>query len=208
MLHTKKLSFSYKNGNAFQFPDLSCGAGEALLITGKSGRGKTTLLHLLAGILRPAAGEIHIDGNNIAELSDKKMDRFRGQKIGIVFQQSHFVQSLHVMDNILLSARLAGKFSSTEKIISMLQRLNLNEKMYRKPAELSQGQQQRVSIARALINEQALILADEPTSSLDDEHCEIVAALLREQAAIAHAALLIVTHDQRLKSIFENRIEL
>ena len=208
MLQTKSLSFTYGNGHSFHFPDLFCGAGEALLITGNSGRGKTTLLHLLAGILRPASGEIRIDGNNIASFSEKKLDRFRGQKIGIVFQQSHFVQSLDVLDNILLAANLAGKTANREKATGLLQRLNMADKIRRSPATLSQGQQQRVSIARALINEQTVILADEPTSSLDDEHCNIVASLLKEQAAIAHAALVIVTHDQRLKSFFGNSIAL
>ncbi|WP_127127130.1 ABC transporter ATP-binding protein [Pseudoflavitalea rhizosphaerae] len=206
MLQTRSVTFSYKNGNHFHFPDLYCRAGEALLITGNSGHGKTTLLHLLAGILRPSSGEIHIHGKNITTLSEKKLDSFRGQKIGIVFQQSHFVQSLTVLDNILLAAKLSGKITDPEKAKCLLDRLNLAEKIHKKPAELSQGQQQRVSIARALINDQSIILADEPTSSLDDEHCAIVAAILKEQAAIADAALVIVTHDQRLKNIFGNTI--
>lgn len=208
MLQTKALTYSYKNGNSFRFPDLSCGPGEALLITGNSGMGKTTLLHLLAGILRPVSGEIDIDEYSIASLSEKKLDRFRGQKIGLVLQQNHFVQSLHVLDNILLATKLAGKSANREKAVGLLQRLKLEDKIYNKPAELSQGQQQRVSIARALINEQTLILADEPTSSLDDTHCHAVAELLIEQAAISHAALVIVTHDQRLQSIFGNTIAL
>lgn len=208
MLQTRSVTFSYKNGNHFHFPDISCRAGEALLITGNSGRGKTTLLHLLAGILRPSSGEINIHGRDITTLSEKKLDSFRGQKIGIVFQQSHFVQSLTVLDNILLAARLSGKEPDPEKAKELLESLNLVEKIHKKPAELSQGQQQRASIARALINNQSLVLADEPTSSLDDEHCHIVAAILKKQASIAGAALVIVTHDHRLKNIFGNTIEI
>jgi putative ABC transport system ATP-binding protein len=208
MLTTRSLQFSYGNGQTFQFPDIHCTAGETLLITGSSGKGKTTLLHLLAGILRPAAGEILIDGTDIVSLKERRLDEFRGKNIGIVFQQSHFVQSLNVLDNILLASYLPGHAVNIQRAGSLLQALNLAEKIHKKPAALSQGQQQRVSIARALVNHQKLILADEPTSSLDDEHCNIVAAMLKEQAALAHAALVVVTHDQRLKSLFENIISL
>lgn len=208
MLKTKDVHFSYSQKMSFHFPDIYCPVGDALLITGASGKGKTTLLHLLAGILTPASGEIKIGNINIAGLSGKRLDEFRGKKIGIVFQQSHFVQSLTVMENILLAAWLSGNKLDTERANALLDKLNMGEQADKKTSKLSQGQQQRVSIARALMNRPSVILADEPTSSLDDEHCIKVATLLSEQARSANTALVIVTHDQRLKDIFQRMIQL
>lgn len=208
MLKTKDVHFSYSEKVSFHFPDIYCPVGDALLITGASGKGKTTLLHLLAGILTPTSGEIKIGDTNIAGLSGKKLDAFRGKKIGIVFQQSHFVQSLTVLENILLAAWLSGNRLNPERANTLLDKLNMADQAGKRTAKLSQGQQQRVSIARAVMNYPSLILADEPTSSLDDEHCIKVAILLREQAMSANAALVIVTHDQRLKDIFQRMIQL
>lgn len=208
MLQTKELQFAYSPVTSFRFPDIYCNTGETLLITGASGKGKTTLLHLLAGILTPSQGEIAIGNTNIAKLNGKMLDAFRGKNIGIVFQQSHFVQSLDVLENLLLAQWLSGNKRDSVKAMAMLEQLNVASQATKKTSKLSQGQQQRVSIARALINEPGLILADEPTSSLDDEHCMQVARLLREQSAKSEAALVIVTHDQRLKNIFQHSIQL
>lgn len=208
MLQTRRLRFAYSPAMSFHFPDIYCSAGEVLLITGASGKGKTTLLHLLAGILTPSQGTIAIGSTNIAKLNGKKSDAFRGKNIGIVFQQSHFVQSLNVLENLLLAQWLSGNKRDRVKAMAMLEQLNIAGQADKKTAKLSQGQQQRVSIARALINEPRLILADEPTSSLDDEHCMQVARLLEEQSAQSEAALVIVTHDQRLKNIFQHSIQL
>ena len=136
------------------------------------------------------------------------MDKFRGQNIGIIFQQAHFVASLSTIENLLLSAYLSGRKKDTGKARKLLSQLNITGQANKKPAQLSQGQLQRAAIARALMNNPALVLADEPTSSLDDENCHKVALLLQEQAAIANAALVIVTHDQRLKQVFHRKIEL
>jgi putative ABC transport system ATP-binding protein len=207
MVKTCDVAFKYPSIQ-FRFPDISCEAGQVLLVSGASGKGKTTLLHLLAGLLRPWSGAIYIGGTDIARLSARKADRFRGSEIGIIFQQSHFVESLSVLDNILLAANMSGAPVRKEKALQLLRMLNIDEQAHKLPAHLSQGQQQRVSIARALINSPALILADEPTSSLDDTHCERVADLLGVHAQQAHAALVIVTHDQRLKQYFPQSIEL
>lgn len=208
MLKTKSVQFAYSPSATFQFPDIECPAGDTLLITGASGKGKTTLLHLLAGILKPTAGEIIIDKTDITGLSDTRLDKFRGKKIGIVFQQSHFVQSLTVLENILLAAYFSRSELSMERANELLERLNMSAQANKNTAKLSQGQQQRVSIARAVMNRPCVILADEPTSSLDDEHCIKVAELLQQQAIISNAALIIVTHDQRLKKIFQRTIQL
>ncbi len=207
MIATKDIHFSYPNLD-FSFPNLECQAGETLLITGKSGTGKTTLLHILSGILRPKSGEVIIGETNLQNLSNKDLDWFRGQNIGLVLQQSHFIDSLSVLENIVLTSWLSNKVQKTEKAKVLLEQLGLGNQLYKKTSELSIGQQQRVSIARALINEPKVLLADEPTSSLDDYNAEIVADLLSNLSKQYNASLLIVTHDQRLKNKFDKVVEL
>lgn len=208
MVLSSPLGFSYNATPDFLFPAICCNPAEALLITGSSGKGKTTLLHLLAGILKPADGSIHINTTDICLLDGKHLDSFRGRHIGIIFQQSHFVASLSVLENILLAQYLSGKKKDEANTKKLLADLGVSSQQNKKPAQLSIGQQQRVSIARALINRPSLLLADEPTSSLDDENCLIVAELLQQQSRQFNTALVIVTHDNRLKSIFNQSIHL
>jgi lipoprotein-releasing system ATP-binding protein len=208
MISTKNIRFSYGKATNFTFPDIAALRGESLLITGGSGKGKTTLLHLLGGLLRPQLGEITIENTNLRELSDKKLDHFRGKNIGLVLQQSYFVASLTVLENVVLASWLATGRQATDKAKQLLDQLDLKEQMSKLPSQLSIGQQQRVSIARALINEPKLLLADEPTSSLDDDNAYIVADMLSALAKQYGTALIIVTHDQRLKDRFPNQISL
>ncbi|PSR15315.1 MAG: ABC transporter ATP-binding protein, partial [Bacteroidetes bacterium] len=144
----------------------------------------------------------------INRLSTRELDRFRGQQIGIVFQQAHFVRSLTVAQNLALARQLAGLLPDASAIRVLLERLNVGHKLHALPQALSVGEQQRVAIARALINEPTVILADEPTSALDDHNTEQVVELLQSQAAAANATLLVVTHDQRLKANFDQYIQL
>ncbi|WP_396184133.1 ABC transporter ATP-binding protein [Flavobacterium sp.] len=208
MITIKNVFFSYNSTTAFHFPDMHCSASEALLITGNSGKGKTTLLHLLGGLLRPESGSISIQDTTISSLSEKELDRFRGNNIGLVLQQSHFMASLNVLENVVLASWLATGKKATDKAKALLKELDLEDQMYKLPSNLSVGQQQRVSIARALINEPKLLLADEPTSSLDDENAAKVADLLVQLSKEYNAALIIVTHDQRLKDKFSNQLNL
>ncbi|WP_395077614.1 ABC transporter ATP-binding protein [Flavobacterium sp.] len=208
MITTKKIAFSYPNGETFQFPDLHCEASNTVLITGNSGKGKTTYLHLLAGLLKSKSGEIVINEVNINSISNKSKDKFRGQNIGIVFQKSHFIASLSVLENIEMASWLAFGNKNTSKAKKLLQELDLLEFQNKLPSQLSVGQQQRASIARALINEPKVLLADEPTSSLDDENAFKVANLLEKLTKEYNAALVIVTHDLRLKDKFLNQINL
>lgn len=208
MFQSKSLTFSYNKEVKFNFPDVQCNASEVVLITGNSGKGKTTLLHLLAGLLRPKKGEISIDSTDITLLSEQKLDQFRGKKIGLILQQSHFIASLTVLENVVLASWLASGKKATDKAKKLLQELDLETQMYKLPSQLSIGQQQRVSIARALINEPKLLLADEPTSSLDDDNAMKVADLLEKLSKEYKAALVIVTHDSRLKNKFSNQIHL
>ncbi len=206
MLISKDLTFAYPGQRALNFPDISCQRGESQLILGQSGSGKTTLLHLLGGLRTAKQGSIKVDGTEMRQLWGSALDRFRGQYIGIVFQQAHFVRSLRVLDNLLLAQHLAGVPRDRDRCLHLLDRLNLAHKAQSSPEYLSQGEKQRVAIARALVNRPGLILADEPTSALDDANCEEVLQLLAAQAQEENAALLIVTHDGRLKERFDQKI--
>jgi ABC-type lipoprotein export system ATPase subunit len=208
MIYTENLTFSFNETTHFSFPNIKNNESQTLLITGNSGKGKTTLLHLLGGLLRPKSGTISIQDTNISSLSEKELDRFRGKNIGLVLQQSHFVASLNVLENVVLASWLATGKKATEKAKTLLKELDLEDQMFKLPSNLSVGQQQRVSIARALINEPKLLLADEPTSSLDDENAFKVADLLANLSKEYKASLIIVTHDQRLKDKFSNQINL
>lgn len=208
MFVSHDLTFSYSPLKKFAFPDLHCADRDTLLILGQSGSGKTTLLHLLALLLQPESGEITLDGQSLRHLSAAQTARVRAQKLGIIYQRAHFVSSLNVLDNILLANYLADKKQDKDKAIYLAEKLGFAEHLFKKPHQLSQGEQQRASIARALMNEPAVILADEPTASLDDANCRKVVALLQEQSQFIGASLIVVTHDQRLKDEFTNRVNL
>jgi len=206
MLETSLLSYKYKSGPRFSFPDMRCNSKEQLVILGQSGVGKSTLLHLLGGLMKPKGGTITIGEQEITKFSGRKMDIFRGNNIGIIFQQNHFISALTVLDNLLLAQSLAGNAENKSRCMSLLDRLNIGDKARKNTNSLSQGERQRVAIARAMVNNPKLILADEPTSALDDENCDEVIKLLRDQAANENAALVIVTHDGRLKDVISNQI--
>jgi putative ABC transport system ATP-binding protein len=208
IIQTSNLQYTFSKGPDLFFPSIQAEENSELLILGSSGTGKTTLLHLLAGLRKPMAGNVEVNGVRLSSLSGAALDRFRGKHIGVVFQTSHFVQSLSVIDNILLAPYFSGNKVSKSDAEKMLDRLNILSKKNKKTAALSVGEQQRVAIARALLNNPALILADEPTSALDDENAKDVLNLLREQTQALKAALLIVTHDNRLKDEVMQRIEL
>ncbi|WP_159020321.1 ATP-binding cassette domain-containing protein [Algibacter sp. L3A6] len=209
MIHTKHLTFQYKKTeNSFSFPNITLNKQENLLILGKSGIGKTTLLHLLSGLLKPATGKLIIDHVDIINLNSRQLDKFRGKNVGLVFQKKHAIQSLNVIEN--LQARLLFSKKKDKNIIidDLLKQLDLLNFKYSKVNELSDGQLQRLGIASAVIHQPKIILADEPTSSLDDENCTIVMKLLREQAERTDANLIVITHDSRIKPFFQNTIAL
>ncbi|WPR76747.1 ABC transporter ATP-binding protein [Algoriphagus sp. NG3] len=207
MLKTNALSFEYDANNRFEFPDLSVEEGADLLILGESGIGKTTFLHLIAGLLPPKTGKIFIDETDITRLTGKELDAFRGKNIGIVFQRPHFIHSLTLGENLAMIQYL-GKKSDPDRIKSVLDGLGLLSKINDRPHLLSQGEQQRAAIALAVVNQPKLILADEPTAALDDKNCIKVMELLRSQTKSNKASLIIITHDQRLKAQFNNAVTL
>ena len=207
MISTKGLNFKYNEQTSFSFPDINLDKDENLLIIGSSGIGKTTLLHLLAGLLESNSGSITLYGQDISKLNQHQTDKFRGQNIGIVFQKPHFVNSLTVKENLQLAQYLGNK-RDQNRIIDILSSLDILDKENKKPKKLSQGEKQRASIAMAIVNSPKLILADEPTSSLDDENCDRVIKLLKKQASEFKAQLIVITHDNRLKKHFKKSIKL
>lgn len=208
ILATNHLTYSYPNQQRISFPDVSLEQGGEMLITGNSGKGKTTLLHLLGGLLVPATGTVKVKDADFGSMPSGKKDRFRAENIGMVLQQSYFVESISVFENICLASWLASGKRNEKHAAEILETLGLSEFSSKLPSRLSVGQQQRASIARALVNRPAILLADEPTSSLDDENAIKVASLLREASSQTGTALVIVTHDGRLKSQFKNQIAL
>lgn len=208
MIQTTNLQFSYSKKSTFQFPDIHCEAGGKLLIRGKSGCGKTTLLHLLAGILTPSEGVVLIKGKSLGALSEKEKDQFRGAHIGLISQRFHFINAISVEDNIRAAAYFSGKSINANELLQITDFLSIKHLLSRKPALLSPGEQQRVCIARAIINAPTVLLADEPTSSLDDDNCKEVIQLLETLCRQQDTALVVVTHDHRLDEYFDHKVKL
>lgn len=205
LLESKNIQYTHPGQITLAFPDINLKKGESILVLGKSGSGKTTLLNLLAGLLSPEKGTITLAGTKLSGLKGQKLDLFRGKEIGIVFQKPHLLSALTVRENLELTHFFSKK--KGQNLDKLLAELGLTVKAKSSVLTLSEGEAQRVSIARALANEPKLILADEPTSSLDDENAANVIELLKSQAAKIGAALVIVTHDQRVKSQIPNFIE-
>jgi len=205
LLHTSNLKFTHPDQQTLCFPDIKLDSKEAIVILGQSGSGKTTLLNLLAGLMKPQSGEVLFDGIDLATLSSQRLDQFRGSEIGIIFQKPHLISAISVIENLELANYFTKK--QGQNLMILLTELGIAHKANASVLTLSEGEAQRVSIARALVNNPKLILADEPTSSLDDAHASAVVELLKSQAERIGAALVIVTHDQRLKVHFSKFIE-
>ena len=208
MIIIDNLNFGYTGHKVLSLPHLEVKESGHILILGKSGSGKTTLLHILGGLLSPGEGKVQIGETDLYGLSGTQRDRYRGQNIGLIFQKAHLISALTVQDNLLLAQYLSGSAQDKGRVQEVLKELNLGEKVHKKVRQLSQGEQHRVTVARALLNRPRLILADEPTASLDDDNARIVIDMLQEQASRYHAALVIATHDHRVKSQFEIQLNL
>ena len=208
MFSLRDVHHAYNGKPVLNVPEWQAQQGAQWLMLGPSGSGKTTLLHVLAGILRPALGQVTVAGQDLNALTPSAMDRFRGKNIGIVLQRLHLISSLTVMKNLLLAQYMAGETQDAARVRDVLASLDMTDKADARPHELSHGQAQRVAVARAVVNKPKLLLADEPTSNLDDERCVQVLDLLLDQAKACGATLVIATHDQRIKSRVPNQYAL
>ena len=202
MLTLESLSLTHAGRPPLRYPDRQLSAGAQAVVLGPSGSGKSTLLHLIGGLQRPTQGRVCIDGNPLSDWPEARRDAFRGRRIGIVFQRLHLLGALSLGDNLLLAQRCAGLPVDRSRVQSLLTQLGLGALMHARPHALSGGQQQRAAIARALVNRPALVLADEPTASLDDDNAATVLDLLLGETRRAGAALLVATHDARAKARF------
>ena len=208
MFNLQNLTHAYNGATVMNVASWQAEQGAQWLMLGPSGSGKTTLLHVLAGILRPTGGQVTVADQNLGVLSPSALDRFRGKQIGIVLQRLHLIDSLTVLNNLLLAQYMAGETQNPARAREVLASLDLGDKANARPHELSHGQAQRVAVARAVVNKPRLLLADEPTSNLDDARCVQVLDLLLDQAKACGATLVIATHDQRIKSRVPNHYEL
>lgn len=208
MLDIEGLVAGYDNHPLARLESLHLAPGESGLLVGPSGSGKTTVLLAIAGLADIISGSVRIGGADLSALSAASRDAFRGRAIGLVFQDLHLIPGLTVLDNVLLAPFAAGLSQDRKRALALLEELGLADHSGRPAETLSRGEAQRVAIARAMLLEPKLILADEPTASLDDEACARVADLLAHAARETGAALVIATHDLRLKTRFETFVEL
>jgi len=188
--------------------DIALAPGQATLALGPSGSGKSTLLFTLAGLARPLGGSIELGGAPFSAVSARERDRIRRRRIGLIFQDVHLLSGLSVLQNVLLAPLAVGVQQDRQRAAMLLQKVGLGGILDSKAERLSRGQAQRVAVARAMMLRPAVILADEPTASLDDDSAAATVDLLLEAAGETDAALVIATHDARLKDRIAGRIRL
>jgi putative ABC transport system ATP-binding protein len=209
LIQTENLTKVYGAGEtaitALDQVNLNVNAGEFVAVMGPSGCGKSTLLHLIGGLDRPTQGSVHIDGQLLAKLSDDALSQMRRRKIGFVFQFFNLIPILSSVENAALPLLLDGArpAKAKEKSIEWLKKVGLGERLNSRPDQLSAGQQQRVAMARALITDPVLVLADEPTGNLDTKATDEIAGLLKQIAQEWNRAVLMVTHDPRIAGYAE-----
>ncbi|WP_298634567.1 ABC transporter ATP-binding protein [uncultured Mobiluncus sp.] len=204
---TKKFSRRGREFNAVDSASLSIDAGQFVVVSGKSGNGKTTLLNLMMGLLRPSSGTVLVAGEDLSRLSDRELSQLRRFRLGMITQQQTLVSSLNVLDNVVLPATLPAQGRSSgqsspaaveslpvNRALNLLEKLDITDLTHAWPAELSGGEMRRVAIARALMPRPEILLADEPTGDLDDCSTAAVLGLFRELAQ-GGSAVVMVTHD-------------
>src|SRR5436190_3467047 len=204
-----KKSFTAPDGSVLRIIDVSAFTLEhktQIGIRGRSGMGKTTFLHLLAGILKPDAGAVRIDGLEVSRLPEGERDRVRANKMGYIFQTFNLLPAFTALENVLLGMAF-GPGADREHAEALLRRVGLGERLHYRPRQLSTGQQQRVAVARALANRPRLVLADEPTGHLDAATAQEASELIRETCRENAAALLLVSHDREALQRFDHVVE-
>lgn len=202
ILRVENLNKTYGKGEnqvkAVDNVSFSVQKGEFVAIIGASGSGKSTLLHLIGGVDRPTSGKVFIDGKDIYTLNDDNLAIFRRRQIGLIYQFYNLIPVLNVAENITLPTKLDGRDVDERRLNDLLKILGLEKRKYNLPNQLSGGQQQRVSIGRAMMNEPALMLADEPTGNLDSKASEEIISLLRLSNKKYNQTVIVITHDEKI----------
>jgi ABC-type lipoprotein export system ATPase subunit len=211
MLLVENVKKAYREPNGerlpiLNVPRLEVAPGEQVVIRGQSGGGKTTLLNVIAGLATPDEGRIVIQTTDVTRLPEAARDRFRARHIGFVFQTFNLLAGFSALENVLLGMTFTGQASDSQRAADLLKRVGLGHRLSHKPAALSVGEQQRVAVARALVNQPVLLLADEPTANIDPAHQQQVIDLLREVCRSENVAMLLVTHSTEVSDQFE-RVE-
>ena len=211
MIELKQIEKNYRRGaeevRALRGVDLSIAAGELLAIIGPSGAGKTTLLHILGCLDQPTRGEVLFDGVNTSNMPESELVQLRREKIGFVFQQFYLIPGLSVFDNIALPLLFSKKQASRTKILALAEMVGLEHRLDHAPAQLSGGEMQRAAIARGLVNDPEVLLADEPTGNLDSENSDKIYALLRSLSQNGLATVMI-THNTELAARAQRTVQI
>lgn len=208
ILQSENITKQYKGETKLIFPDIRIKQNEHLLLLGDSGSGKTTLLQILSGLLNPTSGTVTLKHSSLYELSESKRDQLRGKHIGLVYQNPLLIKSLTVKENIKAACRLSQSSFDPDYFTKLTKKLGIESILSKFPHQISQGQAQRTAVARGMITKPKLLLADEPTSSLDDSNAEQVVKLFLALTQEFGTTLIISTHDKRITDFFENKIVL
>jgi putative ABC transport system ATP-binding protein len=211
MLLVENIQKSYKEPDGTRLaildvPRLEVAAGEQVVIRGRSGGGKSTLLNIIAGLATADAGRVVVNGTDVTRLPEVARDRFRARHIGFVFQTFNLLDGFSALENVLLGMTFTGQRKDARRATDLLNRVGLGNRLTHKPAALSVGEQQRVAVARALVNQPLLLLADEPTANIDPGHQQQVVELLRGVCRDENVAMVLVTHSPEVSGQFE-RVE-
>ena len=208
MISVQHIHKSYGNLHVLQDINLEIAQGEVLSIVGASGAGKTTLLQIIGTLDRPDSGTILIDGTDVTKLGDRELSRFRNQRIGFVFQFHNLLPEFTAIENVCMPALIGGKSmeEAKQEAMRLLQFLNVADRAEHKPSQLSGGEQQRVAVARALINHPAVILADEPSGNLDSVHAKELHNLFFQLRDQYQQTFIIVTHNEELADMADRKI--
>ena len=210
MIKVKNIQLNYSDLEVLKGVNLNIKEGEFVSIVGASGAGKTTLLQIIGTLENPTSGKIIIDGTDITSLSDKELSNFRNENIGFVFQFHNLLTEFTALENVCLPAFISAKNrnETEERAKELLNLLNMGNRLDHKPNELSGGEQQRVAVARALINNPSIILADEPSGNLDSENAKSLHELLQKLNKDLNFTIVVVTHNDKLANITDRKLEI
>lgn len=214
LLECEGIIKNYQDGdnevNVLSHLNMSLNSHELLAITGRSGSGKSTLLHILGTLEKPSDGRVLFQGQDIHQLNANKQAQFRNDQLGFIYQFHHLLAEFSAIENIMMPLLIAGinKTKAKQRALNILNQVGLKDRAHHKPSQLSGGERQRIAIARALVNEPALVLADEPTGNLDSENAQAIFSLLRELRDQQGTSFVVVTHDNQLANKLDRVVNL